>query len=97
MKSKQEILTILKSNKPYLRKRFRVKELGLFGSFAREDNTDKSDIDILVDFYETPGLFEVIRLERFLSSILNGKVEVIRKPALRKEIRERVLNETIYS
>lgn len=67
-----------------------------FGSFARGEETEKSDLDILVEFDEPVGFFEFIRLEKFLSDVFNRKVDLVAKNAIKPAIKERVLNETIY-
>jgi len=61
MKTKQEILTLLAASKPELEKRFRVKSLALFGSYARGDMTPDSDVDILVEVDPGIGL-DFVRL-----------------------------------
>ncbi len=50
MKPKDQILTHLKQQLPYLRSNFKVKSIGLFGSYARDEQTETSDIDMLVEF-----------------------------------------------
>ena len=55
-------MTILKKHMPDLAARYQVKTLGVFGSYARNEQTRRSDIDILVDFSETPDLFQFMDL-----------------------------------
>ena len=52
MKTLQEIESILRDQKPILRQRFKVKEIGIFGSFVRGEQKDTSDLDLLIDFEE---------------------------------------------
>lgn len=55
MKSRKQLEKILKKNKPYLKKKFKVQEIGIFGSYARGEATKTSDIDILVNFSDKIG------------------------------------------
>jgi hypothetical protein len=68
MLSTEEILLFLKTNKSYLLKRFHCSEIGLFGSFARNEQSEKSDIDILVQFEkDAPDLYNLeLELKEFL-------------------------------
>jgi hypothetical protein len=50
MKTLQEIERVLKDQKPILKKKFKVKEIGIFGSFVRGEQKDTSDLDLLIDF-----------------------------------------------
>jgi len=95
-KSIQELLSIIKEHKKFLEERYKVKEIGVFGSFVRSEQKRGSDVDILVDFYEVPDLFEFINLERHLQRILKKKVDLVRKPVVRKELKEQILSEVVY-
>jgi len=96
-RSVQDLLTIIKVHKPFLEARYKVKEIGIFGSFVNREQKKGSDVDILVDFYEVPDLFEFINLERYLQRVLRKKVDLVRKPVVRKELKERILNEVVYA
>ena len=87
MNSLQEIKDSLARKKQTLAARFRFRELGVFGSCVRGEQHKGSDLDILVDFDEVPDLFEFWRLERYLQRVLGRKVDLVRKPAIRKELR----------
>ena len=91
-----EIKVKIKSTEPFLKEKFRVKKIGIFGSYARGEQRKKSDIDMLVEFYEEPSLFEFIRLERFLKSILKVKVDLVMKDSLKPYIGKHILDEVIY-
>ena len=95
-KSFQEMKNIIKENKKLLEDRYKVKEIGVFGSFVSGEQKRGSDVDILVDFYEVPDLFELINLERYLQRILKKKVDLVRKPVVRKELKEKILSEVVY-
>jgi hypothetical protein len=91
-----EIEKILKENEAILKEKFNVKELGIFGSYVRREQKNKSDVDILVEFYKPPDLFAFIEFEDFLSALLAIKVDLVMKSTLKPRIRDRILNEAIY-
>ena len=71
-------------------------KIGIFGSFARGDNKKGSDIDILVEFKESPTLLTLIKLENDLSGILGIKVDLITTGALRnKRIKKSIKKDLI--
>ncbi len=96
MKTKNEILKILKRLKEKIKRKYKLKEIGVFGSYIKEEQKETSDIDILVDFKEGADLFDLIGLALFLEGKLNKKIDIVPKKALRKEIRETVLKEVAY-
>lgn len=97
MKTKEEILKILKKELPHLREKFHVKSIGLFGSYARGEQKKKSDIDMLVEFAEPIGFFEFIRLEGYLSEKLGAKVELVTPDALKPLIKPQIMKEVVYA
>lgn len=97
MKSLEEVKDILARNKGALRERFKVKELGIFGSFVKGRQKKRSDIDVLVVFEEGYKTFDnYMDLKFFLEGILDAKVDLVLKNTLREEIKEHVLSEAIY-
>ncbi len=76
-------------------KRFKVKEIALFGSFVRSEQGSASDIDLVVEFGEEADLFDLVALGQFLEEHLRRKVDLGTKGSLRKEIREEVFKEMI--
>ncbi|HXF51550.1 MAG TPA: nucleotidyltransferase family protein [Dehalococcoidia bacterium] len=90
-----EILETLRRHLPELRERYAVKSLGVFGSYVRGEQRKRSDLDVLVEFYEAPSFFEFVRLERYLSSLVGVKVDLVMKSALKPRIGERILAETV--
>ena len=66
-------------------KEFNPIKVGIFGSFARGDNKKGSDIDILVEFKESPSLLTLIKLENDLSEILGVKVDLVTTGALKNK------------
>ena len=67
--------------------------LGVFGSVARGEATEKSDIDLLVKFSERKGLLALIRLERLLSEAFGRKVDLLTESAISPYIRENILKD----
>lgn len=96
MKTLQEIKQLLVQQKPVLQERFKVCEIGIFGSYVREEQTETSDIDVLVKFSETPSLLKFVNLENYLSDNLGLKVDLVHKSGLKPRIGEQILKEVIY-
>lgn len=97
MKTKEEILGILKLELPYLNKSFNVKTIGLFGSFARGEQTKKSDVDLLVEFKAPIGMFKFMELDEYLSGKLGIKVDLATPDALKSLIKPSVMGATVYA
>jgi len=95
VKDMEDLLTRLKRMKPEMLARYKAKEIGLFGSFVRGEQSEDSDIDVLVEFEEGADLFDLTGLAMFLEETLRRKVDVVPKNALRSELRESVLHEVV--
>ena len=95
-KSIEEVKEILKEHKDEVSRKYKVSEIGIFGSFVRGEQRRRSDIDILVKYNEIPDLFEFINLERYLQRLLRKKVDLVRKEAIRPELKNRILKEVVY-
>ena len=87
---------ILTRHKMELKQKYHVKEIGIFGSYVRGNQKRKSDVDILVEFEEVPGLFKFIELEDYLTEILGIKTDLVMKDALKPYIGKHILDEVIY-
>jgi predicted nucleotidyltransferase len=70
-----------------------VSMLGVFGSVARGESTEQSDIDLLVKFSERKGLLALVRLERILSETLGRKVDLLTEAAISPYIRDNILKD----
>lgn len=92
MKSKKQIEQLLRKKKPYLKKRFNVVEIGIFGSFARGEETEDSDVDILVTFSDSIG-WEFVDLKDYLEDLLDLRVDLVTIEALKPQLREIILSE----
>lgn len=96
MKNLEEIRQWLVQHKPILQERYHVKELGIFGSYVRQEQTETSDVDLLVEFSEIPSLLKFVTLENYLSDSLGIKVDLVHKSGLKPRIGERILAEVVY-
>jgi len=94
MKSQSDIFLLLEKNRDAIRG-FGVRELGVFGSFARGDQTEKSDVDVLVDL-EKHTFHAYMDLLFFLEDLFGRKVDLVMKDTIKPIIRNRVLAETVY-
>ncbi len=74
-------------HKEELRQKYKVEEIGIFGSYVRAEQTQKSDVDILVTFYETIDLFSFVELENHLSDLLGVKVDLVMKEGLKPRLK----------
>ena|SRR3989338_5119128 len=85
-------------NKEYLLKTYGVEEIGVFGSFARGDNTADSDIDIAIELNHEKvpvGLFEFSRMRFYLEDVLGRKVDLVTKSGIKPMIKDRILSQLI--
>jgi len=89
-----EVLQTLAAHRPALLEHG-VKSLRLFGSVARGEATDQSDVDLLVEFSRPTGMFGLVRLQRYLEELLGREVDLGTTGSLKPRIRDRVLRECI--
>jgi hypothetical protein len=90
-----KILEVLKAIKPELEREYHVAEIGLFGSFVREEERGASDVDILVEFSRPVGMFKFLELEEYLEQKIGKKVDLVSRKALKPYIGRKILNEVI--
>jgi predicted nucleotidyltransferase len=95
MKKLDEIRRILEGCKTIIKKEFKVKEIGIFGSYVRGEQEEDSDIDILVEFSEPVGFFTFLDLEEYLKELLGIKVDLVSKKALKPTVGQYILQEMI--
>lgn len=95
-KTLKDVEAILKKNKQILKEKFKVKEIGIFGSYARGEESEKSDIDVLVEFYEPIG-WEFLDLKEFLESMLGKEVDLVTPGALKPQLKSNILHEVVYA
>lgn len=91
----ENVLRRLRELKPWLRERYKVVEIELFGSFVRGDQRKDSDIDVLVEFDEGADLFDLVGLGLYLEEKLGCHVDVVPKSVLRKELQKSVLSQAV--
>ena len=96
MKTFEKLKDTLAEHKQELRDRFKVEEIGIFGSYVRKEQKKKSDLDVLVSFSETIDLFTFVELENYLSDVLGVKVDLVMKDSLKPRLKDRILNEAVY-
>jgi uncharacterized protein len=93
--NRETALKILKAYRSELTTQFKVRELSLFGSFARDAQSNASDVDVLVEFTTDASFFDLVRLALYLEDKLQRRVDVITKDTLRAEIRDTVMRERV--
>lgn len=94
-KSLAEIKKELKRHLPSLSKEYGVKSMALFGSYARKQEGGDSDLDILIEYTELPGLIKYIELENQLSDLLEVKVDLVIRDSLKPRVAKSVQLEAI--
>jgi len=93
--TKSNILNHLQEHYSDFKEKYSIDALYLFGSYARDEQTENSDIDLLVDFKKAPDLLTFIELEEYLSNSLKKHVDLVPKRKLHTSIRDQVLKEAI--
>lgn len=96
MKSREEIMEALSGLADELKRIYKVERIGLFGSYARQEQRPDSDIDLLVDFTEDADLFDLVELKYYLDEKLHHRVDIVPARALRDELKKSVLADVSY-
>lgn len=96
MKTLEEIKQWFVLHKSLLHEHYQVREIGIFGSYVRQEQTQTSDVDVLVEFSETPSLLKFINLENYLTDNLGVKVDLVHKGGLKPRISKQILAEVVY-
>jgi predicted nucleotidyltransferase len=96
MKDIEEIKRTLSAHREIFAAKYKVKTIGIFGSYVRGKPKKKSDIDILVEFKRAVDFFEFLDLEEYLEQILGIKVDLVTKQALKPYIGKHILEEVVY-
>jgi uncharacterized protein len=95
MMQKEDIENILRQHKPILVEQYNVHKIGLFGSYVRNEQTEKSDVDILVEFSRPLGL-RFFDLKDYLESLFGKRVDLVSSKALKPYIKDDILREVRY-
>jgi uncharacterized protein len=97
MQDKSMVLSFLKENKDMFKREFHVSKLGLFGSYARGEATEKSDIDLLIEFDGEVDIFETkFMIREFIKNQLGKEVDICREKYLKSYAKDKILSEVIY-
>lgn len=86
----------LRQQLPVLRSSFGIDELGIFGSYVRGEQTEESDLDVLVTFSRTPTLIGLSALKHHLEDTLDMKVDVVLRDSMKQYIAPYILREVQY-
>jgi predicted nucleotidyltransferase len=93
--NRSDVFKKIDQHRDELKSRYAISSLSLFGSVARDQATSNSDLDILVSFEETPGLFKFLELKSRLETICQCPVDLVTEKALKKQFREQILKEAL--
>jgi len=96
VRNKEEILKKLKKVTDVIKIHYKVKNIGLFGSYVNNKQKDASDIDFLVEFEDDADLFHFVGLSRYLEELFRTKVDVVSKSSLKEELKHQILQEVVY-
>lgn len=87
----------IKEHLPEIKSRFKVREIGIFGSRIKEKAKKRSDIDILVEFEQGYKTFDnYMELKFYLEDLFDCKVDLVLKSALKEELKPHILSEVVY-
>jgi uncharacterized protein len=94
--TRENIIEILRAVAGDILLKYRAQIKGIFGSFARGEESETSDIDVLVDFKEGADLFDLVGLSLFLEEQLKRPVDIVPTDTIKSDIRNTILKEAIY-
>jgi len=93
-----EILNILKSHMELIRQKFGVRRIGIFGSFARGEEREDSDLDVLVVFEEGQKTFDnYMDLKFYLEDFFGREVDIVTERALKPQLKDIIMKEVVYA
>jgi hypothetical protein len=93
VKDIEEIKYLIARHKADLAGDYKIKEMGVFGSYVRGEADDESDLDVLVEFSEPVGFINFIKAENYLCDLLGIKVDLVLKDSLKPRIGKSILEE----
>ena len=98
MVTQNQIIHYLSTNKQSISRKYRLKKLGIFGSYARNEQTPASDLDLIVEFEDnTPDLYDVKDyLQKEMQSVFDVPVDICREKYIKPIFRQQILSEAIY-
>jgi predicted nucleotidyltransferase len=95
MRNREDIFQILSEVKPQLQRDFSLNSIGVFGSFAKNEYNENSDLDILIETSKPIG-WKLLSLQIYLEKLINIKVDLTTKNALKSQLKDEILNSVIY-
>ena len=95
MLTKRKALELLKKDFPYLRSKYNVKRIGLFGSFARGEQKKSSDVDVLVRFGPKATLFDFVGLGNHLEEKMKIKVDIVSEGGIRPVLKSNIIKDVV--
>jgi len=98
MIGKEDILNFIRQNQNYLKEHFYIKKIGLFGSFVHNEQTEDSDIDIVIELEEnTPAIYELKEeLRELIGKQFHRDVDIAREKYLKSYVKAQIINEAVY-
>ena len=98
MIKKEDILAFIRQNRHYLKEHFHIKRIGLFGSFVQNEQTEDSDIDIIIELEDnTPGIYELKEeLRAFFGEHFQRDVDIAREKYLKSYVKVQINKEAVY-
>jgi len=94
----KKIVALLKKKKAFLENNYKIKEIGIFGSYARGEQNYDSDIDILVNYKdESIDLFDFLELKEYLTLLIGTEVDLVMKNSLKPKISKNILSQVLYA
>lgn len=91
----EKAIELLSAHMTEIRQRFGVESLALFGSVARGKAGPGSDLDVLVVFRESPGMFDFLELKQYIEQITASPVDLVTEKALKKQLKSQILKESV--
>jgi uncharacterized protein len=88
-------IATLRRHLPDLARHYHIKSLGVFGSYIRNEQTTESDLDVLVEFDQLPGLLTYVEIQEMLSHLTGVSVDLVHRPDLKPHIGEGILKEVV--
>lgn len=96
MKELDKIKDILNKHRDELKEKYKIAEIGIFGSYIRGEQKKESDIDILVEFSEPVSLLDLIGAENYIADLIGRKVDLVPREDIRPELKQVILDEVVY-
>ncbi|MFX1286652.1 MAG: nucleotidyltransferase family protein [Promethearchaeota archaeon] len=96
MLTKRKIIDYLEAEIPFLMEAYHVNTIGLFGSYAREEQNETSELDLLFEFTKPISYFALFKLEDYLSDKLGVRVEIVTPGGLKELIKPKILKDVVY-